>query len=1190
MPKLQEFLAKNSNRVTAANAMNIFEELIKHENVAIDEEHAEDLRSIMETIIVPALAHTDGFSQTVQFNLAGTLNLGAFHSKDNSVLLEVAGNHASSPVEMSLQETAVHEYVHALFYFVLENDHWARTEVEKLYNVARENVQPVDLLNPSPDGQRTQSDMDKAQARWDYIFNNPKGMNLHEFAAIGLTNKALKTALLNTPIPEKKKIWSNNPIKLLGNILSRAVDLMVDSRVRLKGKNAGESLLKLFQDLATVNEAQRVTLFRQVEKRAAKAIAQGDVKFKAFVDNMFKKADKYYSDEAKKREKELEGLTPEEIKAKRSEESHLLSLPKNLGNIVVRLRSNKVRKQHNDILRKSVREFVGEDGFIYSVGKEITGMSQHAVSTYRKLFRWSHQLIDVARKKTADKYAEFVEKSFGRELNDDEWKATNDIVLRLDMQSMLDKAPVEKLADLLDNDILVSSEINSRLDIIKENAPSAWISVVNQAMGLGSYLSRGVFVDGNVLPQMNAHNIAKLQHLPVDERQDEEALKDLVGVIDELATLYAIQLADPVKKKRVHKIFMEELERGPNENGMVALLQLHRGFVEDSLERSFNNNPSHMMKGWTRENFDQHMSVVVDNNDEATRKKLAELGYFPAALVPRDPNDPSNTKSRMLYTAPYNMGSWLKGIYSLTSEQHKGTSFLDIARGDYEPGSNPHIEARENVQEYLNNIESKVLMQNQVLFNPTSFTEALMVPVYSKDGRIVDMRYMMSLKTKDTLLKREDLANTNIGMMLASVQDRINTKLVNAETTKVLFQDYTRNLAKPRKQQRVFVRVAPDAPQAAMREMWAMLPEDAKRQAEKVFGAQEIWVRKEMFRYIMGQRQWTLTGSVIKHVENRKSKFSFQIPRNAYPVIYMADLVIQEVATMAKSTILLLPNVVIGNVISNIALLLANGVPPSYIMQNLKVGISAMRQHIRVEKELAHLNAKAMSRTITKDEEARIQFLLRQQRANPVNVLIEKGVLTSIVAEVEPRDVALKKKPIAMLSKEALSFIPPGGQNAFKEVLMRPGTKLFNGVMGINIYSDFLGRFILFKHMTEVEKQPREAALNHVLDSFVYYDEPQHPYLQAANDYGLFMFSKFLLRTQRIYAKLLHDRPTATIGMALFQSLTNLGIPDIGDNFMSFSGLTGERLNVPFFGVVPDIFQFPAYQWANVLNPLTIGK
>jgi hypothetical protein len=111
---------------------------------------------------------------------------------------------------------------------------------------------------------------------------------------------------------------------------------------------------------------------------------------------------------------------------------------------------------------------------------------------------------------------------------------------------------------------------------------------------------------------------------------------------------------------------------------------------------------------------------------------------------------------------------------------------------------------------------------------------------------------------------------------------------------------------------------------------------------------------------------------------------------------------------------------------------------------------------------------------------------------------------------------------------------------------------------------------------TGVVRLDRESAINDALAAFIYYDIPQPKYLQALNDSGLVMFTKFFLRIQHIVARMYSQNPVSATSVLLLQK--NMLMQPFDENIMNYGlgdGL-GNKFNNPL--------NLPGKAW-NTLDP-----
>jgi hypothetical protein len=327
-----------------------------------------------------------------------------------------------------------------------------------------------------------------------------------------------------------------------------------------------------------------------------------------------------------------------------------------------------------------------------------------------------------------------------------------------------------------------------------------------------------------------------------------------------------------------------------------------------------------------------------------------------------------------------------------------------------------------------------------------------------------------------------------------------------------------------------------------------MLPNDMKEQIRTTFGHEGLYVRDEMANYIFGFRQKKLDQVLAKAWRGYTGE---PLPEVAITSLRIADEVWREMVKLAKLTeVVRAPAVLAGNIFSNMMIHLAEGVPLSYVLKNVRTAIYAMRKYQKQDERLKKLRFDAMAAK-TDSEARRIQAemarLKQSMDANPVGQLVEEGLFSPIVEDINPSEYDLKTRPIARTLHKLTEKIPEGISSKVKEAYMLPGSQMFQTAMLATAYSDFVSRFVKYKYMTEVKKFDSEAALNESLDTFIYYREPDSPWLKFANDYGFMMYTKFLLGSQRVAARLWVDNPAGSLGAYLAASA--MGQDTVGVHF-----------------------------------------
>lgn len=158
---------------------------------------------------------------------------------------------------------------------------------------------------------------------------------------------------------------------------------------------------------------------------------------------------------------------------------------------------------------------------------------------------------------------------------------------------------------------------------------------------------------------------------------------------------------------------------------------------------------------------------------------------------------------------------------------------------------------------------------------------------------------------------------------------------------------------------------------------------------------------------------------------------------------------------------------------------------------------------------------------------------------NPVGALIEKGLLPSIVEDLaDESDKYSRKSEFVRDTKEMVEKVNPLVRSVAKQVYMTHDTESYQTLSHITQLSDFVGRFVLYQHLiTQREgKMTSDEAIHEVSEAFISYDTPMHPKMQWMDDTGLFMFSKYFIRIQRVIRNRVVRNPARTLMLATASS------------------------------------------------------
>jgi predicted Zn-dependent protease len=1167
-----KILQGSETEVSATDSVKIIEEVAKRENVEISPEHETRLKTLWDDILIPLLVNTQEL-KTVFATATNPVNAGTYDPDNREIFIASSEGAATAGIPLSVREVAAHEYLHGTLYHFFEDPANSdyRQRAEKLYERAQEVVKPYHFLPEGVSWDMTSDSIRQAaQRRWDHIFGNPEN-GLHEFIAMGRTNEALIKILSDTTLGwdkgQKLSKFLESPLQFIWDAIANMLNWLTENKVRQsRGQSVYKNLDSLLQQIVQIQDKQKIGFGYKLDKI-----------YKSTLDA---------TNEGLKRSFYVAG--------------------RELANKAGNLAGGKFPSRLN--LKGGGPEYREE---LVSQSKKVLGIVEEALSTNKRsellsnlrqeLFgldatsrQWQNVLtntltsLEQERKRVKEGVTNLLYSFFDKNNPPSikESRDLNDVILRLDLDSLVDNFSLEDIEQLLINPAALN-EATTKLERELERTQQipTYFRLLNEARGLGLLISEGKV--GQRIQVTNADNIVEQlgfeDILPVANKERTRQ------IVDQLATLEGLRRTDVSKLRTTANIIARERNKAEGENGVTNLLAFHRAFKEKSLTENFDGNPVGTFKGYTKENLGTDASVEVGYASQKYEAFMRRKGYKKVRNLKRDPLH--NGLQLALYKTNIEMPAYSAGAVSLTDEQQKGTTVTEqLSRAGIA------IDNKYLTSKLVNDItkkmqaEAKRMSRGEVQVNEEI---PYLLPIFDqKTKQIINYRYIMSLEDKDASLNRDDRVFETLGSMFSSIVDKKVTPEVNEVVLDQLksdwdnYKDEKQTLDKSKSKYR-WRFVSATSPSFEDREIYRMLPEATKFEAKKRFGDNPIPIRANLANYVFGTRDVTLTSLVT----NANLVSPVTVPYAAVISFNMADKLFREVMQLVRvRNSILQPAVVTGNILSNVLVLLADGIPPAYIVEHIGTSILAMRRYQKQRDETTKLEYEVLARQQrnqnTKQLENRLGFLRNSMQKNPVHELVEEGLFTAIVEDINISGLSSQQGKIIGRLGETLEDKARGTRfswatTTFKEMSMTPGSKSFAVATALNQYGDFVGRYIEYKYNTEVRKISKEEAKRNALEDFVFYDEPTDPRIKFMNDYGIFMYSKFFIRIQRVYAKLFAKNPAISLTtMFVDQNLADLSSISIQDYFLNFDKLWYKLDLLPVDKLL-DVIGLPMLKWIN---------
>ncbi|QPL10924.1 virion associated RNA polymerase [Pectobacterium phage Possum] len=721
----------------------------------------------------------------------------------------------------------------------------------------------------------------------------------------------------------------------------------------------------------------------------------------------------------------------------------------------------------------------------------------------------------------------------GKYLTEADKTALSYTLLRTEAYSLLN---TRSLADV---QALVSSPAKRRAEIAKLEqsvlADPNGNDMVIRAKALGYYMVTGKATIAGMAKNAQAIASGAGTHYVTTEIADRNSV--LAENIDQLATMYALNYSKPEHLTATAAVMKRELANP--DNGINALLNVHKVLSEDAASTLFQNNEISRIKGYIPEVTNPYRDVKIVEQGEGA--ELEAMGYQFVGMVPTDPTIPSMGNKAMYVTKDNGSQRYVSGATSLTSNQRKGSSA--VRNQNYRKGQGPTV-ADGSKAVYA--AARRRAQGNHSAFDPAAVQDTFMIPVFGTDGRIMDFQYEMNATNRDTLLDRNNDFAHLLGQYAGQNFDKQHSPDQNRMVMEALNQDYKSNYAASPER---YVAIGPQSADARSREIWAMLPEQTRYDAEQIWGAGEpIQVRSDLVNLVFGFRKLTVANAFDKDAQDRNLVESLAASvfdtvglltnRNGKVLASQTERAAQEGVGLLKD-IIVLRNVstLVRNLAGNAALLKAYGVSPIDIVKDTKVALQAGLSYRKNTALLLKYQQQQRAGIGNYEQlEQRIIQLEDQLARNPLRDFINEGTMPSIVDDVDTADTAYTyTSGLQNKISGVTEMIPASVRTAAKWAFVSKDTPLYKFLSNTAQFGDFTSKYVLYKYsMNKADTKLNHAeAVQRATDAFVNYDTPTSPELQYMNDVGLLMFTKYRLRIQRAMMTLMKERP----GTALAQSI-----------------------------------------------------
>lgn len=743
------------------------------------------------------------------------------------------------------------------------------------------------------------------------------------------------------------------------------------------------------------------------------------------------------------------------------------------------------------------------------------------------------KLIESMRGKAIDAVRRNILNSFSKENNNmskEDTKAISNL-LRADIQSLRELG-------LTHNELMgIVTSRNTRDQKAKELLDTLPVDLRNELQSrgdnLGYYLVKGVARK----PLLAKNAFAILSRVGMGKGINTNFTEDHVKNLDALITIYALNYSDADTLNRVADINSKETG---DINGLEHTILSHQKFTRES-DSLFMDNPFSKQKGYMPSIYNTDRGFAIVKRSEVEDYK--ELGYKEnSTLETALHEDEMTNKEDMVFMTLSNTGKqrYVSGAFSVESPGAKGSSV-----------------------EFDSDKFVKIAERQRASIDTVSQTN--MIPIYNTDGNIKGYRYEMGNTAKDSYLDR----NNDFSTLLAQFK--------GANISKENFPDSNKNLvdalidkAKNMKDNEInsYILISPNSSSKRAREFWAMLPKETRMYIENQTGEKGILVKKNELNLLIGYRKYNPSDaftkeyadkniaelvytSIFEAISGKKAKLRFD--QGFKPLL--------EVVSALKNFIVVRGiKVLIANIKSNIALLMINGFTPIQSMRDIKDALVYSIRYQNQASELQQLEHEVSLGYGDTNKISRMTELKNSIARNPLKAFIEEGMMPMIVNDFSFKKGEVEYNTFIDDVKDAtVNKLPAPLRKTFDVLTVAEGTKIHNFLANATQQSDFVFKYAI--HQQEMRKgKTNKEAIARAREVFINYDIPTNRFIQFLNDTGLWMFTKFALRIQRVILRLMKEKPLRLATEALVSE--QLGNPSIISlNLISSAGGGGGLRN-----------------------------
>lgn len=1067
--------------------------------------------------------------------------------------INISMQNIGSNIAENNREALAHELTHRVVAEGLKNENLLR-QVRVLYEYVKANITEDDF----------QCDYATRREIMDYVFPKHRtNVNvLQEFLAYALTNKHLITAIGNMSV-DSATIEALNA--RTSGLFNKICGFVSDSAInRMNDPSVQKNICQLFADMAKIAKKnwtrpeERLKYadasfgmdFTDIDKHpdldATRGIPVGDQALLGAITFDYKQAQGTYDefiryinrDDYSEEHLGNSAYTPESIGLTRWIENCCKKFSDNLYGFMNMLVPVMVgTTESNQIYTKAALQ----------LKVRVDQMRERLITAGTKYMRGLFDTCEIGD---------------DSQISQDRRRAITDTILDTDFKALLEMYSYNDIKDMVANPKKLNQEIQKLLNYPVIQKSATYYS--NACKGLANRMVHGV--DTSRLGLRNAYQI--FNKWGSNNSTTSHYSADGVKQIDTLITLYAIQVLSPENKERL--LDLMELPKGEQLiNGITAM---HRQLMLKQERDIFSNdnNVYNIPKGWTHRLKDSDKSLQLIPRSSLEMYEYQGYEYITDAVVPPEVKRIFPKESDLVYVKHQHILNtpYVPGIAPVTRKiQQPGEQYTInlLGTGRLDLTVDPDLRPMEFKKLHgIHNNQTKLMSMKQS-DHPITEYDTLLEPIFNTMGKIIGYNLRPNDKTLAKFTKEDTEADHIFGTTLGNIAERHITPQLNQKTAENLANIYEKSKHKDRDFKWIGLNDSDEEVQLA----YKMLPAEIRDYFQEHYPGKGVPIEKQYFARIVGHKPLSAgdTQALEKYYNaaiNAPMDYIKKFLHSKYAV--GTEYWSKQMADIGKQALVIQSGTVtLYNWISNLMLLNMRGVSLQDAIRLQYKGWNQLQRYKELGQQIDDLKVKALVNPKI-DISSKINGLQSEIENLDIYPLLKEGFYSSIASnEITSKDT---------LIEQALKSLPANirqtmGYKGIANLLAAKGTTVHKVLQDLAVDSDFVGRYALYTHLKDAQfvdpitghttTMSEDKRLGIINDMFIDYTVPLPKPIEWAEKVGLYVFSKYMFRTQKNLYSILTSNWQEVGKLAIAQMM--LGGGAMGSNPFQSLMLPGQVLS-----------------------------